>query len=109
MYYKEVDKRHRRTMKALLKKHFRYHTMNSWNRSTSYANCIKLHQVNKPSDIDTALPARRTFMPSASLESTGMWGGQQKRDDGVDNSRRQQQNVVADGSAIRGRTNGFIF
>jgi hypothetical protein len=30
----------------------RYHTMNSWNRSTSYANCIKLHRVDKPSDID---------------------------------------------------------
>ena len=52
MYYKEVDKRHRETMTAFLKKHFRYHTMNSWNRSTSYANCIKLHQVDKPSDID---------------------------------------------------------
>ena len=52
MFYKEVDKRHRRTMKAFLKKHFRYHTINSWNRSTSYANCIKLHQVDKPSDID---------------------------------------------------------
>ena len=26
--------------------------MNSWNRSTSYANCIKLHHVNKPEDID---------------------------------------------------------
>jgi hypothetical protein len=51
MYYKEVDKRHRRTMTAFLTKHFRYHTMNSWNRSTSYANCIKLHQVDKPSDI----------------------------------------------------------
>ena len=26
--------------------------MNSWNQSTSYANCIKLHQVDKPSGID---------------------------------------------------------
>lgn len=53
MFYKEVDKRHRQTMTAFLKKHFRYHTMNSWNRSTSYANCIKLHKVDKPSDIDS--------------------------------------------------------
>ena len=52
MFYKEVDKRHRETLIAFLKKHFRYHTMNSWNRSTSYANCIKLHRVDKPSDID---------------------------------------------------------
>jgi hypothetical protein len=30
----------------------RYHTINSWNRSTSYADCIKLRQVDKPSDVD---------------------------------------------------------
>jgi hypothetical protein len=52
MYYKEVDKHKRKAMTAFLKKHFRYHTMNSWNRSTSYAHCIKLHRVDKPSDID---------------------------------------------------------
>ncbi len=53
MFYKEVDKRHREAMTAFLQKHFRYHTMNSWNRSTSYANCIKLHQFDKPDDIDS--------------------------------------------------------
>jgi len=52
MYYKQVDRRSRKPLVAFLKGHFRYDTMNSWNRSTSYANCIKLHQVNKPSDID---------------------------------------------------------
>ena len=52
MYYKQVDKRSRKVLVAFLKEHFRYNTMNSWNRSTSYANCIKLHQVDKPSDID---------------------------------------------------------
>ena len=52
MYYKQVDKRSRKALVTFLKEHFRYHTMNSWNRSTSYANCIKLHQVDKPSDID---------------------------------------------------------
>jgi len=53
MFYKEIDKRYRETMMAFLKKHFRYNTMNSWNRSTSYANCIKLHNINKPADIDS--------------------------------------------------------
>ena len=53
MFYKEVDKRYREAMTAFLKKHFRYHTMNSWNRSTSYANCIKLHQIDKPDDINS--------------------------------------------------------
>ena len=52
MYYKEVDKRYREALEKFLRKHFRYNTMNSWNRSTSYANCIKLHQVDKPKDID---------------------------------------------------------
>ena len=52
MYYKQVDKRSTKALVDFLKKHFRYHTMNSWNQSTSYANCIKLHQVDKPSDID---------------------------------------------------------
>jgi len=53
MFNKEVNKRHREVMTSFLRKHFRYHTMNSWNRSTSYANCIKLHQFDKPDDIDS--------------------------------------------------------
>ncbi len=53
MYYKEIDKRYREAMTAFLKKHFRYNTMNSWNRSTSYANSIKLHNVEKPESVDS--------------------------------------------------------
>ena len=52
MYYKQINKRSRKAMTAFLKQHFRYYTMNSWNGSTSYANCIKLHHVSKPSNID---------------------------------------------------------
>ncbi len=52
MYYRQVNERCRKALIVFLKQHFRYHTMNSWNQSTSYANCIKLHQVDKPSDID---------------------------------------------------------
>jgi hypothetical protein len=52
MFYKEVDKRYRDEMIVFLKKHFRYDTMNSWNRSTSYANNIKLHNFDKPADIN---------------------------------------------------------
>ena len=53
MYYKEIDKRYRQALTAFLKKHYRYNTMNSWNKSTSYANNIKLHQIDKPEDIDS--------------------------------------------------------
>jgi hypothetical protein len=52
MYYKEINKRYKETLIKFLRKHFRYNTMNSWNRSTSYANNIKLHQIDKPEDID---------------------------------------------------------
>ena len=52
MFYKEVNKRYKEAMTAFLKKHFRYNTMNSWNRSTSYANCIKLYSTDKPDDVD---------------------------------------------------------
>ena len=52
MFYKEIDKRYRESMTAFLKKHFRYNTMNSWNRSTSYANCIKLYNIDKPDEVD---------------------------------------------------------
>ncbi|MBC8467977.1 MAG: hypothetical protein H8D56_00785 [Planctomycetes bacterium] len=52
MYYKEIDKRYRETMIKYLRKHFRYNTMNSWNKSTSYANNIKLYNIDKPADVD---------------------------------------------------------
>ena len=52
MYYKEVDKRYRESLAKFLKNHFRYHTINPWNRSTSYANNIKLYNIDKPDGID---------------------------------------------------------
>ena len=52
MYAKQVNLNKRGEMIAFLKKHFRYATMNSWNRSTSYANNIKLYNIEKPCDID---------------------------------------------------------
>lgn len=42
--------RTKKAMVAYLCDHFRYHTMNSWNRATSYAVCVKVHQLT-PSDI----------------------------------------------------------
>ena len=53
MFYKEVNIKKRGEIIAFLKNHFRYHTMNSWNRSTSYANNIKLYNIDKPADIDS--------------------------------------------------------
>jgi len=52
MFYKHINLKKRGEMTAFLKKHFRYHTMNAWNRSTSYANNIKLYNIDKPPEID---------------------------------------------------------
>ena len=41
----------RKSMTMYLKKHFRYNTMNSWNRSTSYANNVKLDNLNIPKEL----------------------------------------------------------
>ena len=46
MYFgKTVDKRSKQAMIDFLTDHFRYDTMNGWNRSTSYAHDIKLHHL----------------------------------------------------------------
>ena len=50
-FYEEVDTRSREAMAQYLENHLRYNTMNSWNRSTSYANCVKVHRLDLPEEI----------------------------------------------------------
>ena len=45
-FYKPVDLRNRKAMECFLKNHFRYNTMNSWNCSTSYANNVKVYNLD---------------------------------------------------------------
>ena len=45
MFYKNVNKTSRREMIDFLSNHFRYWTMRSWNKSSSYANNIKVYNV----------------------------------------------------------------
>lgn len=47
-FFKKVDLRSRKDMVFFLSNHFRYHTMNSWNRSTSYANNMKIYNLGLP-------------------------------------------------------------
>lgn len=55
MFFKKVNKSSRKEMIAFLRNHFRYYTMNSWNLSKSYANRVKLHDLQIPSEfIDKA-------------------------------------------------------
>lgn len=51
MFKKEVDCTNRQEMVDFLKNHFRYWTMNSWNRSSSYANNVKIYNLELPNDI----------------------------------------------------------
>ena len=44
LFSQRVDKRSRAEMTAYLSGHFRYNTMNSWNRSTTYACNMKLYK-----------------------------------------------------------------
>ena len=51
MYEKEVNFESRREMVSFLQNHYRYWTMNPWNRSTSYANNVKLYNLALPENI----------------------------------------------------------
>ena len=44
-FSKKVDRRSRKAMTDFLRKHYRYHTMNSWNQSTSYAHNMKIYNL----------------------------------------------------------------
>lgn len=54
-FYRHVDLRSRFCMTEFLEKHFRYSTMNSWNRSTSYAHNMKIYNLELSSDIEDKL------------------------------------------------------
>ena len=49
-FYRKVDRRSRTAMVAFLTGHPRYWIMNSWNRATSYANCVKIHTLGLTSE-----------------------------------------------------------
>jgi len=40
-------------MREYLNSHFRYHTMNSWNNSTSFAANVKLHRLGLPKELES--------------------------------------------------------
>ena len=54
-FQKKVDTRRREDVIRFLRGHGRYWTMNSWNRSSSYANCVKVHRLDlTPQQLETA-------------------------------------------------------
>lgn len=51
IFYEPLDMRSRTALTEYLKRHFRYHTMNSWNRSTSYACNLKIHNLKLDAEV----------------------------------------------------------
>ena len=96
MYYKEVDKRYRETTVKFLKNHFRYNTMNSWNRSTSYANNIKLYKIDKPEDVDN----------NTWYDMLGITEWQEKLSDLLEDFGRKHDWLWQAG--INGRSGGYV-
>lgn len=54
-FYQKTDRQSRTAMEEFLSNHFRYPTMNSWNRSTSYANNLKIYQLGLSHEQETKL------------------------------------------------------
>ena len=50
-FEQEVNLNDRNEMIGFLKDHYRYYTMSSWNRSTSYANDVKITNLGLSSDL----------------------------------------------------------
>lgn len=55
LFSRRVDKRSREDMTAYLSGHFRYDTMNSWNRSTSYACNMKVYNLGLDRETENKL------------------------------------------------------
>lgn len=51
MFKKDINMENRETMIQFLRSHYRYFTGNSWNRATSYANNMKIHNLDVPREI----------------------------------------------------------
>ena len=54
-FYQNVDMRSRTAMTQFLQNHFRYFTMNSWNKSKSYACNLKIYNLGLESNITDKL------------------------------------------------------
>jgi len=96
MFYKTINLKKRGEMTTFLRKHFRYHTLNSWNRSTSYANNIKLYNIDRPQDIDQ----------DRFWEMLGITDWQEKLSDLLEDFGRSHNWLWQAG--INGRSGGYV-
>jgi hypothetical protein len=93
---KTVDMRSRSAMVEFLTKHYRYDTMGSHNRSTSYAHCVKIRNIGLSSEqIDKAYDY-------LSAEDSDWFG----RDNIIDDFTQAQGGSYTIGS--NGRSGGYL-
>jgi len=52
LFEKKVDLRSKAKMIDFLENHLSYSTMNRWNGCSSYANCIKIYNLELPTDLE---------------------------------------------------------
>jgi hypothetical protein len=64
-FRQELDMNDMAALREFLVEHPRYHTMHSWNRSTAYAQCVKLHWL--------PLTREQEMKASAIIECSEFW------------------------------------
>ena len=96
MYSKKVDLRSRKAMTEFLENHFRYNTMNSWNRSTSWANNVKYYKLDLTSE------QQDKFFELLSCEDSIFY------DYYVDDHIRQFRNETGYDVGFNGRSGGYL-
>lgn len=71
-FSKQIDTGSRQAMAEFIADHFRYYTMNSWNRVTSYANNVKIHNLGLTSE-----QASRAYdlLLDADIDMSLFWDG----------------------------------
>jgi ribosomal protein L37E len=94
-FFQTIDKRSREAMAGYLTGHFRYNTMNSWNRSTSYAHNLKIYNLGLEKDIADKLYSM--------IQVSGFYEPLNDliRDFGADHGHRWQ-------AGMNGRNSGYL-
>lgn len=92
VFSKKVKLSSREEMISFLKNHFRYDTMSSWNRSTSYANNMKIHHLG---------------LPNMAYDLLGMQEVTDDIDDLISEWREEEQNNYWT-AGFNGRSGGYL-
>ena len=96
-FSKTVDMRSRNAMAKFLSEHFRYYTLNSWNRATSWANNVKIYTLDLPKEITDKL---------YDMLNIDYWGTDLYFD--INNIIRNFEDKTGYSAGFNGRSDGYI-